>query len=58
MIYRITNDGHKYAHVVRNREELMALRNSKENLENLAKHAVAMRKQNAIWCSLPIIWDT
>ena len=37
MIYRITNDGHKYAHLVKNREELMALRNSKENLENLAK---------------------
>ena len=37
MIYRITNDGHKYAHLVKNHEELMALRNSKENLENLAK---------------------
>ena len=37
MIYRITNDGHKHAHLVKNREELMALRNSKENLENLAK---------------------
>lgn len=37
MIYRITNDGHKHAHLVRNREELMALRNSKENLDNLAK---------------------
>ena len=37
MIYRITNDGHKHAHLVRNREELMALRDSKENLENLAK---------------------
>ena len=37
MIYRITNDGHKYAHLVKNREELMALRNSEENLENLAK---------------------
>ena len=37
MIYRITNNGHKHAHLVRNREELMALRNSKENLDNLAK---------------------
>jgi hypothetical protein len=37
MIYRITNDGHKHAHLVKNREELMALRNSKENLDNLAK---------------------
>ena len=37
MIYRITNDGHKHAHLVRNREELMALRNSIENLDNLQK---------------------
>ncbi len=37
MIYRITNNGHKHAHLVKNREELMALRNSKENLDNLAK---------------------
>ena len=39
MIYRITydNKSRKLAHPVRNREELMALRNSKENLEKLAK---------------------
>ena len=37
MIYRITNTGHKYAHRVKNREELMTLRNSIENLDNLAK---------------------
>lgn len=37
MIYRITNDGHKHAHLVRNREELMALRNSIENQDNLQK---------------------
>ena len=37
MIYRITNTGHKHAHRVKNREELMALRNSIENLDNLAK---------------------
>ena len=39
MIYRITydNKSRKLAHPVRNREELMALRNSKQNLENLAK---------------------
>ena len=39
MIYRITydNKNRKLAHPVRNREELMALRDSKKNLENLAK---------------------
>ena len=39
MIYRITydNKSRKLAHPVRNREELMALRDSKKNLENLAK---------------------
>ena len=39
MIYRITydNKNRKLAHPVRNREELMALRDSKTNLENLAK---------------------
>ena len=38
MIYRITyNGGHKIAHPVKNREELMALRNSIENLDNLQK---------------------
>ena len=39
MIYRITydNKNRKLAHPVRNRKELMALRDSKANLENLAK---------------------
>ncbi len=39
MIYRITYDDQKrkLAHPVRNREELIGLRDSKENLENLAK---------------------
>lgn len=39
MIYRITYDNkkRKLAHPVKNREELMALRDSKLNLENLAK---------------------
>ena len=39
MIYRITydNKSRKLAHPVKNREELMALRDSKENLENLAR---------------------
>ncbi len=39
MIYRITYDNkkRKLAHPIKNREELMALRDSKANLENLAK---------------------
>ena len=39
MIYRITYDNkkRKLAHPVRNREELMALRDSMQNLENLAR---------------------
>lgn len=39
MIYRVTQgDGRKkFAHPVKNREELLALRNSAENLENLSK---------------------
>ena len=38
MIYKIYYEGkRKFALPVRNREELMALRNSKENLENLVK---------------------
>ena len=39
MIYRITYDNkkRKLAHPVKNREELMALRDSKKNLEKLAK---------------------
>ena len=38
MIYHITyKNNRKYATPVKNREEFLALRNSKENLENLAK---------------------
>ena len=38
MIYRITyTGGHKYASPVSNREELMKLRDSAENLDNLRK---------------------
>ena len=39
MIYRITYDNkkRKLAHPVKDREELMALRDSKKNLEKLAK---------------------
>lgn len=37
MIYRIDKRGKKYAVAVKNREEFLALRNSKENLEHLAK---------------------
>ena len=39
MIYRITYDNkkRKLAHPIKNREELMALRDSMQNLENLAK---------------------
>ena len=37
MIYRIVNKGKKYAYQVKNREEFLALRNTKENLDNLAK---------------------
>jgi len=37
MIYRIVNKGKKFAYQVKNREEFLALRNSKVNLDNLAK---------------------
>ena len=37
MIYRIVNKGKKFAYQVKNREDFLALRNTKENLENLAK---------------------
>ncbi|WP_051651874.1 hypothetical protein [Prevotella sp. P6B1] len=37
MIYRIENKGKKFAYLVKNREEFLALRNAKENLDNLAK---------------------
>ena len=51
MIYRITYEGkgknRKLAHPVRNREELMALRNSQENLELLAKARAGDEKAKA-----------
>ena len=37
MIYRIDKRGKKYAVAVKNRDEFLTLRNSKENLEHLAK---------------------
>ena len=37
MIYRIVNKGKKFAYQVKNREDFLTLRNSKKNLENLAK---------------------
>ena len=37
MIYRIVNKGKKFAYLVKNRENFLALRNTKENLDNLAK---------------------
>ncbi len=37
MIYRIINKGKKFAYLVKNREDFLALRNTKENLDNLAK---------------------
>lgn len=37
MIYRIVNKGKKFAYQVKNREDFLSLRNSKKNLENLAK---------------------
>ena len=37
MIYRIVNKGKKFAYLVKNREDFIALRNTKENLDNLAK---------------------
>ena len=37
MIYRIVNKGKKFAYLVKNREDFLALRNTKENLDNLAK---------------------
>ena len=70
MIYRITydNKNRKVAHPVRNREELMALRDSKKNLEKLAKARQGdekakadllpkvMRKPKQTFCNWPIIW--
>ena len=37
MIYRIINKGKKFAYLVKNREDFLALRNIKENLDNLVK---------------------
>ena len=37
MIYRIINKGKKFAYLVKNREDFLTLRNTKENLDNLAK---------------------
>ncbi|MBE6269649.1 MAG: hypothetical protein E7101_01695 [Prevotella ruminicola] len=37
MIYRIVNKGKKFAYLVKNREDFLALRNTKENLDNLNK---------------------
>ena len=37
MIYRIINKGKKFAYLVKNREDFLALRNTKENLDSLAK---------------------
>ena len=37
MIYRIVNKGKKFAYQVKNREDFLTLRNSKKNLDNLAK---------------------
>jgi len=37
MIYRIVNKGKKFAYQVKNREDFLSLRNSKKNLDNLAK---------------------
>ena len=37
MIYRIINKGKKFAYQVKNREDFLALRNTKENLDDLAK---------------------
>ena len=46
MIYRIYYQGVvKFATPVKNREELMALRNSKENLEHLAKARAGDQKE-------------
>ena len=47
MIYRILKNGHKYARLVKNREEFIALRNSRENLENLAKARAGDEKAKA-----------
>lgn len=47
MIYQILKNEHKYACLVKNREEFLALRNSHENLENLAKARAGDEKAKA-----------
>ena len=47
MIYRIETRGKKFATPVKNREEFLALRNSKENLEHLAKARQGDEKEKA-----------
>ncbi|SFC81845.1 hypothetical protein SAMN04488493_1277 [Xylanibacter ruminicola] len=47
MIYQILKNEHKYARLVKNREEYLALRNSHENLENLAKARAGDEKAKA-----------
>ena len=47
MIYQIIKNEHKYARLVKNREEFLALRNSHENLENLAKARAGDEKAKA-----------
>ena len=47
MIYQILKNEHKYARLVKNREEFLALRNSHENLENLAKARAGDEKAKA-----------
>ena len=47
MIYQILKNEHKYARLVKNREDFLALRNSHENLENLAKARAGDEKAKA-----------
>ena len=47
MIYQILKNEHKYARLVKNRVEFLALRNSHENLENLAKARAGDEKAKA-----------
>ena len=47
MIYRIVNKGKKAAFQVKNREEFLALRNTKKNLDNLAKARKGDQKAKA-----------
>ena len=47
MIYRILKSGYKYARLVKNREEFLALRNSPENLDHLAKARAGDAKAKA-----------